>query len=279
MNAMGRESGVGAEDRAAPPAHVLRRLVGAVGPIGPGRRLGDQAWMVTSGGRLLVAKIGAGVLDEADGLRRLGQVPGGPPVPEIVLVQAGLLVTTGVEQVSRTSGHEESLGRALAAMHHSPVSSWGGGSSWIGSCPVDPAPHSDGAAFYGVRLCGLAARCGLEATVTAVAARLEDLLPPGGPALVHGDLWWGNVLFGSGDRSWLIDPSVHGGHPEEDLAMLALFGAVPDRLLRAYDELHPLHSGWEDRVALFQLYPLLVHAVLFGDRYRARAEAVARRFA
>jgi hypothetical protein len=149
---MGRENGVGAEDRAAPPAHVLRRLVGAVGPIGPGRRLGDQAWMVTSGGRLLVAKVGAGVLDEADGLRRLGQVPGGPPVPEIVLVQAGLLVTTGVEQVSRTSGHEESLGRALAAMHHSPFSSWGGGSSWIGSCPVDPAPHSDGAALRRRRL-------------------------------------------------------------------------------------------------------------------------------
>jgi len=90
--------------------------------------------------------------------------------------------------------------------------------------------------------------------VTAVASRLVELLPPGGPALVHGDLWWGNVLFGSDGRSWLIDPSVHGGHPEEDLAMLALFGPVPERLVRAYDEVHPLSSGWQDRVALFQLY-------------------------
>jgi fructosamine-3-kinase len=124
----------------------------------------------------------------------------------------------------------------------------------------------------------LSARCGLEDTVDAVVSHLDQLLPPGGPTLVHGDLWWGNVLFGSDGRSWLIDPSVHGGHPEEDLAMLALFGAVPDRLLRAYDAVHPLSPGWEERIPLFQLYPLLVHAVLFGAGYRAQAEAVARRF-
>lgn len=263
---------------AAPPAHVLRRLASAVGPPGSTRRLGELAWMVTSGGRALVAKVGAGVLDEADGLRRLGAVPGGPPVPEVVLSEPGLLVTTAVDRVSRTSGHEEMLGRALAALHRAPLRGWGGGSSWIGTCPVDPSPSPDGATFYGARLRALSVRCGLEDTVTAVASRLVELLPPGGPALVHGDLWWGNVLFGSDGRSWLIDPSVHGGHPEEDLAMLALFGPVPERLVRAYDEVHPLSSGWRDRVALFQLYPLLVHAVLFGAGYRAQAEAVARRF-
>jgi fructosamine-3-kinase len=60
--------------------------------------------------------------------------------------------------------------------------------------------------------------------------------------------------------------------------MLALFGRVPDRLLAAYQELEPLQPGWEERVALFQLYPLLVHSVLFGGGYRSQAEAVARRF-
>jgi fructosamine-3-kinase len=263
---------------AAPPAYVLRRLARAVGPPGSIRRLGEQAWMVTSGGRALVAKVGAGVVDEADGLRRLGTVPGGPPVPEVVLAEPGLLVTIAVDRVAWTSGHEETLGRALAALHRAPLAGWGGGSSWIGTCPVDPSPTPDGAAFYGARLRALSVRCGLEGTVTAVASRLVELLPPGGPALVHGDLWWGNVLCGSDGRSWLIDPSVHGGHPEEDLAMLALFGPVPERLVRAYDEVHPLVSGWEERVALFQLYPLLVHAVLFGAGYRAQAEAVARRF-
>jgi fructosamine-3-kinase len=115
--------------------------------------------------------------------------------------------------------------------------------------------------------------------VGPVVDRLDDLLPPGAPALLHGDLWWGNVLFGRDGQAWLIDPSVHGGHPEEDLAMLALFGSVPDHLLGAYAEVHPLSPGWQERVALFQLYPLLVHTLLFGGGYRARAEAVARRFA
>jgi fructosamine-3-kinase len=270
--------GHGAEDGAAPPAHVLRRVASAVGPIGLSRRLGGQVWTVTAGGRSLVIKVGAGVLDEADGLRRLAAVPVAPPVPEVVLAEPGLLVTTGVDRVSGTPGHEEKLGSALAALHRAPFPGWGGGSSWIGACPVDPAPAPDGAAFYGARLRALSARCGLGDTVAAVVSRLGELLPPGGPALVHGDLWWGNVLFGSDGRSWLIDPSVHGGHPEEDLAMLALFGAVPDRLLRAYNEVRPLSSGWEERVPLFQLYPLLVHAVLFGAGYRAQAEAVARRF-
>ena len=61
--------------------------------------------------------------------------------------------------------------------------------------------------------------------------------------------------------------------------MLALFGAVPERMLQAYGDVHPLHSGWRERISLFQLPPLLVHAVLFGAGYRAQAAAVARRFA
>jgi fructosamine-3-kinase len=235
--------------------------------------------MVEVGGRRLVAKVGAGSLDESDGLRQLGTTPGAPPVPDVVLVEADLLVTTAVDQMPRTARHDESLGRRLARLHQAPSPHWGGGSSWVGACPVDPAPSTDGHAFYGARLRELSARCELEHVVGPVAARLGELLPPGGPSLVHGDLWWGNVLFGADGRSWLIDPSVHGGHPEEDLAMLALFGAVPGRLLHAYDEVQPLHAGWQERISLFQLPPLLVHAVLFGGGYRARAESVARRFA
>jgi fructosamine-3-kinase len=260
------------------PAEWLPRLNRVIGPTGPIRRLAGNAYAVEAGGRILVAKLGTGLLDEADGLRRLGDVPGAPPVPELVHVDPDLLVTVWVTQAARTLRHEESLGRALAALHNAPFPLWGGGSSWIGACPVDPSPWPDATAFYGARLGELAARCGLEDAVGPVVSRLGHLLPPGGPALLHGDLWWGNVLFGDDGRSWVIDPSVHGGHPEEDLAMLALFGALPDRLLGAYDEVYSLSPGWEDRIALFQLYPLLVHAVLFGGGYRAQAEAVARRF-
>jgi fructosamine-3-kinase len=254
------------------------RLASALGPIGHVRALGGNAWLVEAGGRSVVAKVGPGALDEAEGLERIGAVEGGPPVPTVVEADADLVVTTVVEQAGRTHGHEESLGRDLARLHAAGCTQWGGGSSWIGAYPIDPSPHRDGAAFYGARLGELAARCGLEVPVGCVAARWPELVPPGGPSLLHGDLWWGNVLFGADGRSWLIDPSVHGGHPEEDLAMLALFGPVPGRVLAAYHEVLPLAAGWQERVALFQLYPLLVHAALFGGGYHSRAEEIARRF-
>ncbi len=117
------------------------------------------------------------------------------------------------------------------------------------------------------------------AAVEAVVPRLAELVPEEPPARLHGDLWNGNVLWGH-DRAWVIDPAAHGGHRESDLAMLALFGLphLP-RVLDAYAEASPLADGWTDRVALHQLFPLLVHACLFGGGYGARAAEAARRYA
>jgi fructosamine-3-kinase len=102
--------------------------------------------------------------------------------------------------------------------------------------------------------------------------------PPEPPARLHGDLWSGNVLAGADGRPWLVDPAAHGGHREVDLAMLRLFGAPDGRTLDAYQEAHPLAAGHEERVALWQLLPLLVHAILFGGGYGASAERAARRY-
>ena len=253
------------------------RLAEALGPVERAGSLGGNAERVRVAGRDLVVKTGAGVDDEAAGLRALAAVDG-PPVPAVVLVESGLLVTTWVDQGPRTPGHEEALGRSLARLHRAPWPQWGGGSSWIGGCPVDPEEQPDAVSFYRARLLGLADRCDRRRAVATVADRLPGLLPPGGPALLHGDLWWGNVLWGVEGRPWLIDPSAHGGHPEEDLAMLGLFGTVPDRVLGAYREVRPLDAGWEQRVDLFRLIPLLVHTVLFGGGYGAQVDAVLRRY-
>ena len=87
------------------------------------------------------------------------------------------------------------------------------------------------------------------------------------------------TVHGSDGRPWLIDPAAHGGHREVDLAMLELFGAPGLGFYRAYDDVWPRADGHHDRVALWQLFPLLVHAVLFGGSYGASAAQAARRYA
>jgi fructosamine-3-kinase len=116
------------------------------------------------------------------------------------------------------------------------------------------------------------------AAVEAVCERLPELVGPAEPpARLHGDVWSGNVMVDAGGRPWLIDPSAYGGHREVDLAMLRLFGAPSERVFDAYAELAPLAEGWRERVELYQLLPLLVHALLFGGSYAGAAErAVAR---
>ncbi|WP_242504313.1 fructosamine kinase family protein [Promicromonospora panici] len=122
--------------------------------------------------------------------------------------------------------------------------------------------------------------------IDAVCARLPRLAGPSAddePARLHGDLWSGNVLWVDGGPpapdsaggpapgavdAVLIDPAAYGGHRETDLAMLALFGAPHlAEILAGYQDVHPLARGWQHRVRLHQLYPLAVHAVLFGGSY------------
>jgi fructosamine-3-kinase len=119
---------------------------------------------------------------------------------------------------------------------------------------------------------------GEAAVVERVCARLPELAGPAEPpARLHGDLWSGNVLWGADGRVQVIDPAAHGGHRETDLAMLALFGCpLLDAVLAGYQEVAPLAEGWRERVGVHQLFPLLVHAVLFGRGYAGQALDAAR---
>ena len=109
--------------------------------------------------------------------------------------------------------------------------------------------------------------------------RLDHLFPSEAPALLHGDLWSGNLLGDAQGRPVLIDPAVYYGHREMDLAMTRLFGGFDPGFHTAYQAEWPLEAGWEERVDLCNLYPLLVHVNLFGGSYVAQVEAVLRRFA
>jgi len=96
---------------------------------------------------------------------------------------------------------------------------------------------------------------------------VKDIFPKEKPCLLHGDLWSGNFMITNEGEPTLIDPAVYCGHREMDIGMTKLFGGFDHLFYQSYNEVYPLEKGWKERLAFAQLYPLLVHAVLFGGHY------------
>jgi fructosamine-3-kinase len=98
------------------------------------------------------------------------------------------------------------------------------------------------------------------------------------PSLIHGDLWGGNYLLGLNDIPYLIDPAISYGHREFDIAMTTLFGGFSNEFYEAYNSTFPLTKGWQQRLDLWNLYPLLVHLNLFGLSYLGQVRDCLRQF-
>jgi len=107
---------------------------------------------------------------------------------------------------------------------------------------------------------------------------MKDIIPDEAPALLHGDLWSGNYTCGKNNKAWIFDPAVYYGHREADIAMTKLFGGFGSDFYAGYDEEFPLAKGWESRVDIFNLYPLLVHVNLFGGHYIYDVERILERY-
>ena len=97
--------------------------------------------------------------------------------------------------------------------------------------------------------------------------KLDTYLPFAKPSLIHGDLWSGNLIFDGQGKPVFIDPAIYYGHPEMDWAMLSLFGSYPETAIKSYCNIIPLENNYFEREKIYQLYPLLVHLILFGRSY------------
>ncbi|MEP7090561.1 MAG: fructosamine kinase family protein, partial [Nocardioidaceae bacterium] len=214
---------------------------------------------------------------EAAGLAWVAEA-GGADVPEVLAVEDDALVIAWVEPARPSVEAAERLGRQLARTHRagSPVfGTVAGDDGYIGTLPLPNREAPTWPEFFATRrllpyLKLARDRHGISAedaaAVEAVVHRITALAgPEEPPSRLHGDLWSGNLVWAHDARVFVIDPAAHGGHRETDLAMLALFGCPQlVRVLDAYREAAPLAAGWEERVPLHQLFPLLVHACLFG---------------
>jgi fructosamine-3-kinase len=205
-------------------------------------------------------------------------------VPEVLAVSNGrqgepsFLVLELLTPGTPKRDFDERLGRGMAALHRfgAPRFGWER-PNFIGTLPQRNEPHDTWADFYWYErlepqltravAAGLASarlRTGFE----RLASRLTQLVGPvEPPARLHGDLWGGNLHLDDAGAPCLIDPAAYGGHREMDLAMMRLFGGFGERVFRAYQEEWPLSPGYAERIALYQLYPLLVHVNLFGGSY------------
>ncbi len=108
--------------------------------------------------------------------------------------------------------------------------------------------------------------------------KLPDLLPQEKPALLHGDLWSGNVMVNALGEPTLIDPAVYYGNREAELAFTLLFGGFNSQFYSAYQKAFPLSPGFDSRTDLYNLYPLLVHVNLFGESYVLHVRETLKRF-
>ena len=115
--------------------------------------------------------------------------------------------------------------------------------------------------------------------VEKLCQRLDELIPDCKPSLIHGDLWSGNLLIHTSGHPALIDPAVYFGHPEMDWAMLSLFGSYPEEAMDGYLNVNPLEKGLNERMDIHQLYPLLVHLILFGKGYLSGVESTLKKYA
>ena len=115
--------------------------------------------------------------------------------------------------------------------------------------------------------------------VEKLCLRLDELIPTCKPSLIHGDLWSGNLLIHTSGHPALIDPAVYFGHPEMDWAMLSLFGSYPEEAMDGYLNVNPLEKGLNERMDIHQLYPLLVHLILFGKGYLSGVESTLKKYA
>ncbi len=214
---------------------------------------------------------------ELAGLRLLTERSGiltPTPITAMAVDGGAVLVLEAVQAVERGPRQWRAIGQTLARIHrirgaHCGLETQG----YWGTLDLDNRPIPDWPTFYAERrlwpLLNMAIAAGNippEAVrqVEQVIARLPELCGPViTPVLLHGDAQKNNYIS-SEHGAVVIDPAVHYGHPEFDLASINYFEAVPDDVFAGYQEEMPIDPGFHERRNLWHVAYDLGGVISYG---------------
>ena len=183
-----------------------------------------------------------------------------------------------LEHIAMSQGTEQTwfhFGEALAELHNTHTQQMYGWQedNFIGLTPQSNLWQKKWSVFFAEQRIGfmlqlLSEKGHILANIDDVVESVKSLLTGHNPApsMLHGDLWQGNTGFYKNEPV-LYDPAFYFGDRETDLAMTELFGRFPESFYQGYNNVWPLEDGYQYRKAIYQLYHVLNHALLFGGHY------------
>jgi protein-ribulosamine 3-kinase len=251
----------------------------------------NRTFKLSTDGRTLFCKINSATKfphlfkKEAEGLQLLGKYRPVKTPTVIDLIETNafqILLLEWIESGIPTRAFWKSFGEGLATLHTHTNYFYGlDTDNYMGSVPQQNTAASNWSTFFCQRRLepliqkSLAQHLLDTRHVThfqKLYTRLPAIFDEQPPALLHGDLWSGNFMCTSNKQPALIDPAIYYGHPSIDLAMTTLFGGFNNTFYEAYQYHAPFPANYKEQWKVCNLYPLLIHLLLFGKTYLSSIE-------
>ncbi len=200
----------------------------------------------------------------------------------------GFLLMEHIQSGGGSRDYWKELAEGLAELHRNSSEKYGWKeNNYIGSLVQKNEEMNDWGEFFAQKRLleplGMAVNSGIMYSkdlreLELAIANMKELLVLESPALIHGDLWSGNIMRGPQGQAVIIDPAIYYGHREIEIAFTTMFGGFDKDFYRYYQECFPMEKGYEKRFELYNLYPLLVHANLFGGGYISSARQLIKKY-